>query len=375
MNTLNARAAALVLLAAAPVWGQSAETDLQQALDRPIELSVSDAPIGEVFGKLSKASGVKFVISTETLEAMPYGGQTRLDVTLRNVTLRKALTPMLSQHALAWEITDSEVHVVPTEALFRMCRRATYDELKLLGKLHTARLKPERDVLGVLSQLREATGNEQLNIAFHVKTDREEAFKRAGKVLPGTIVEWLNMLCHGKGWTWYIWGDDITIVDSALQVERQLQRQVSLRYQNAELMTVLMDLAQKARVKLIPDPGVMNLLPLNTRKNFSLIMADAPIAQALDFISGTTGLVFFRTAQGIRVTASEQLASAQPATQPERRRAPFFIRMSMPGPEPGTTIDVIIPADELPADVREKIEAEKDRLIEHLRKESESEGG
>ena len=103
MNTLNARAAVLVLLLAAPVWGQSAVIGLQQALDRPIDLSVSDAPIGEVFNKLSKASGVKFVIAPVTLESLPYGDRTRLDVTLKNVTLRKALTPMLSQHALAWD--------------------------------------------------------------------------------------------------------------------------------------------------------------------------------------------------------------------------------------------------------------------------------
>ena len=99
----------------------------------------------------------------------------------------------------------------------------------------------------------------------------------------------------------------------------------------------------------------------------TLKMTDATIAQALDVITGATGLEFIRSPEGLRVRASEELKQppVRPA-EPERARSPFFVKMSLPGPD-GSAIEVFLRAEELPPDIVEAILAEKAKLIERLR--------
>src|ERR1035437_3612247 len=119
-----------VALACLSAGGQTPSVSLQQALDRPIDaLTVENAPISEVFRRLSEKSGVKFVVDDQTRACLPYGDQTRLDVRMKNATIRKDLSRVLAPEALQWTIENDMVRIVPSEALARMCRRASYDEL------------------------------------------------------------------------------------------------------------------------------------------------------------------------------------------------------------------------------------------------------
>jgi hypothetical protein len=349
-----------------PSLGAQGGGNLQLALDRPIDLTIADAPINQVFQRLTDATGVKFTIGPDVYACLPYGDQTRLAVKLKNVTLRKALSPMLAPQAMEWIIEGECVRVLPTPALMRMNRRATYDELKVLGKIHSARVEPPDKAGGVLEQLRKASDDKDLSLFFHVKVvDKDALFARADRILPGTGAAWLDMLCHGQGWTWYLWGDDIMIVDSKEQIGRQLQRQVSLRYEGADLVNVLLDLARKAQVKLNMDAGIIDLVPIETRKNFNLVMSDATIAQALEVISGATGLTFIKDTDGLRVEPSERLRQKTDAGGTANKRSPFYIKKTIPLSD-GSTAEVIIPAEELPAEVQEAIKAERAKLVEML---------
>ena len=132
-----------------------------------------------------------------------------------------------------------------------------------------------------------------------------------------------------------------------------------------EIANVLTDLAHKARVQLSIEPGVLQLLPAEIRSSFNLQMSDATIAQALEVISGATGLVFTRTTEGIMVEPSKTLSN--PTTGPTTRpRASFMLRTTVPGPN-GTSVDMIIRSDELPDDLRAALEAHKAKFIEGLR--------
>jgi len=356
----------VLAIAAMPAMAQRDSTELQKALDKPITLKIADAPIGDVFERISKASGVKLVIDADTFACLPYGRQTRLSVTLANATLRKRLGALLAGAALQWEIRGNEVHIRPSEALRRMCRRATYDELKVLAVIHSHEHKPAAKAGPVINQLRKATGNSQLKVNFHVKADEKAAIARADRALPATAAAWLDMLCHGRGWTWYLWGDDIIIMDKVRQVQRQLQKQVSLRCQNADLVTVLQDLAGKGKLMLEMAPGVLRYLPDQTRTNFNLVMADASIAQALQVISGATGLKFTPTAAGVRVEASEMLLKRARPTTRRARRAPFFVKLTLPLKD-GSTVEVFMRADELPDEVVKAIEAKRKKFIAEMR--------
>ena len=80
----------------------------------------------------------------------------------------------------------------------------------------------------------------------------------ADKVLPGAPVEWLDMLTARNDWTWYLSGNDVIILPRVKQVDRQLQRQVSLRYQNEPVVNVLLvnlELDKKLGTGFRSDPA------------------------------------------------------------------------------------------------------------------------
>ncbi len=355
--------AGLALCAAAGVAAARNGVGLQKALDRTVSLSKSDALIGDVFDALSEETGAAFVIDETALACLPYGEQTRMSVTLKNITLREALTPMLAPQALRWTPDDGTIRILPTEGLARMARRASYDELQTLGKIHSARLDRTKEAGSVIVQLRKLTGNEDLSIDYRVGDDPSAAAVAAERALPGTAAEWLDMLGRGRGWTWYLWYDDIVILPADEQIERQLQQSVTVEYRNADLVDAMLDLADKARVKLSMEPGVLNYLPAETRESFNLVMAEATVAQALEVISGATGLEFVRTTDGIRVEPSEALRLSDQGGR--RSRPPFFVRFAMPGPD-GTTIEVFMRGDELGEEFVRRIEARKAELIEKV---------
>ena len=365
-----AAAAATVALAAGGLpaaEGAQGGGSLQLALDRPIDLTIAGAPIAQVFQRLTDATGVKFLLGTDVYACLPYGEQTRLAVKLKNVTLRKALSPMLAPQAMDWVIEGDSVRILPTPALMRMNRRATYDELRVLGQIHSARIEPPDKAGGVLEQLRKATEDKDLSLFFHVKVaDKDALFARADRILPGTGAAWLDMLCHGQGWTWYVWGDDIMIVDSKEQIGRQLQRQVSLRYEGADLVNVLLDLARKAQVKLNMDPGIIEMVPVETRKNFNLVMSDATLAQALEVISGATGLTFIRDPDGLRVEPADRLRQKTDSTADTAAKRPSFIIKKVILLPDGSTAELLVRPEDLPLDVQEAIKAERAKFVDTL---------
>ena len=81
-------AALVVLCPLAAAWGQGGDIDLQKALDKPVDLNIADAPVKEVFARLAKATGVRFVIDPLALARLPYGEQTRVAVRIPGMTLR-----------------------------------------------------------------------------------------------------------------------------------------------------------------------------------------------------------------------------------------------------------------------------------------------
>ena len=73
----------VLALVSGPAVGQSG-VSVQLALDKPVDLNITDAPISQVFQKLTQATGVRFVIGQDVYACLPYGDQTRLAVKLKN---------------------------------------------------------------------------------------------------------------------------------------------------------------------------------------------------------------------------------------------------------------------------------------------------
>ncbi|MCL2701135.1 MAG: hypothetical protein FWE88_05520 [Phycisphaerae bacterium] len=359
----------LGVLLGLPVAAQNA-AGLQQNLDKSLNVTITDQPIRDVFDRLQRESGVKFAIDADTFERLPWGEQTRLRISLKNITLRNALSPMLAPQSLQWTVDGGAVRVSPNEALFRMGRRASYEELQLLAKLNSGKLDAAADKKAVLENLRKLTETPDLDLTVSRSEKQvEAAYARGLAALPCSPAAFLDAMC-GTEYSWYLNDQTVVILPKKEQIERQLQQTVTLRYQSEKLSTVLLDLARKARVPLSIEPGVMQLLPSETRSNFSLVMADASIAQALEVISGSTGLKFTATDVGLSVEAGKPSGAANAAAQP---RSPWMLQMDLD--LNGETVRVTVRAEELPADLRDAIEAHKNAYIESLRKRLGTDGG
>lgn len=341
---------------------------LQRKLDRQVSLNVENRPVGEVFARLAGSAGVDIELAQDTLDYLPYGERTELTVTLKDVTLRKALPAMLRPQGLDWSIKDEAVVINPSDALYRMGRRATYDELQRLGTLLTATVRQPADSLR--DTLRQATGLDDLTLRLvdlpggHAALDSARTTARSA--LPATAADYLDALCDAAKLSWHLDGNSVVLLPRAKQIRRQLQRTVSLRYQNARLAQVLLDLARKARVRLTLTPGLLKMLPAEVRTNYSLIMADATIAQALEVISGNTGIEFLVQGDGLHARPSVFL-EVQAGANGQRGMGGVFLETTLQTSS-GHDVKVYILPDQLPPDLREAILKRREALIEDLRR-------
>ncbi len=350
--------AAVVALASGLAAGQNGQGDVARALDEPANLVIADAPVTEALDQVTAQTGLPVRLSESALAHMPHGEQTRVRLTARNVRLREALTALFDPMALQWRLADGGVVVFPTEPLTRIGRRPTFTEVAILSALEHERLVPGQPVL---DQLRRLTGVSDLQLRWLVEPGppRDAAEARAQAQLPATARQYLDALTANPDWTWYLWGTDLVVLPWDQQIARQLARRVSLRYEQQPLLAVLQDLAGKAQLGLDLEPGVLGRLPEQMRQSFTLLMADSTVQQALEAISGTTGLEFTPGQGTVRVSASPALATEADAG-PDRPRMSFIVKMALPVPGmPEETFDVFFRPDDLPPELVEQIEARR----------------
>lgn len=353
-------------------FGQADGGNLQRRLDRPVQLAVDNKPILEVFEQLSRVSGVPIEVHEDTLAMLPYGSETHLNVTIQDMTLREALPRMLAPQALSWTLEDETIVIVPSESLYRMGRRCTFEELQLLGRMQSRRVQWDgaENLAAALEAMTERQGLRVILPVAMTTDDESRALRHAAQALPGTTAEFLDMFCQSGGYTWYVDDDRIVVLPCEDQIRRQLQRKVSLRYQDTRLVTVLLDLTRKGRVKLVLTPGVLQSLPGESRESFTLIMTEASIEQALEIIAGATGLDFGITPEGVVVRSSlylEVMAGTQDSDgqQEQRRRIGFFLRTSVPLAD-GREVELFILPRDLPEEVREAMDRRRQEVIEEL---------
>lgn len=341
---------------------------LQQKLDRPVDVAISNKPIETVFALLSEATGVSFEVAPDTLAFLPYGSETHLNVTLKEVTLRQALPLLLAPQALQWQVRGDTVVILPSEPLYRLCRRSTYEELLLLGKLMSATLEAEQAVQTPAEVLRAVTGETELKVVLPADLQDDalrDAQIRALQALPGSPAEWLDLLA-GEGRTWYLDGKRISVVSDVVQVHRQLQQRISLDNQPGPFVDVLLLLARQGRFKLLMEPGVLNRLPKSTQEQFAIAIEDASIAQVLEVISGVTGLAFPVSADGVNIEATDALLAGD--SRPGQGGGQgFIVRTTFTG-EDGREREILIPVANLPKALQTALDSERRRVIDEMQR-------
>jgi len=294
---------------------------IEQALDQQVDIEIKDQPLSAAFDLIGTKTGIKLTIRPQVVDLLPYGQDTRVNATIKNVSLRQGLTEMLNHLGMTLFVRDDAVSIEPKPPLRRICRRATWSELRQLYELATTPWSPE--------------GGAKLPIQYQVRgggDPKEQLMTEASKIGAGTTADILEAACRHLGWTWYPWDNLIIIMPRDDQAERFLDRPVSLKYSNMALTDVLMDLARQADLRLRLEPGVIHDLPLQMQQNLTLQMRDTTIRQGLELISGVTGLAYEATPEEIVIRRGK--ASTSAASQPVsliRSEDPIVGQVSVPG--------------------------------------------
>ena len=334
--------------------GVAGQADLQpvveQALDEPVDLAIENAPLEQAFRTIGEKTGVTITMPPGTVELLPYGPATQVTAKLQKITLREGLGQLLAPLGMTYQATPRGVEVYPSPGLARIGRRATWPELKTLQWLQTTRFVGDAASLEVLRQ----------RMQFHVEGAKPwEALAAAvQKTGAGPGTEVLEVATRSLGWTWYPAGEQIAVLSLAEQTKRQLGAVVSVRQSHRAFTDVLRDLGRQAGIAIRLGAGVADALPVQVRKNFSLLADNVTAGEALEEIAGLTGLKYRADAEGVVFElpssgaggTAAALTAGQPVTQP---RDPYVAKITVPDPSGAYQIEFVLRESDLSPQVNE----------------------
>ncbi|HUU83374.1 MAG TPA: hypothetical protein VM243_07705 [Phycisphaerae bacterium] len=335
---------------------------IEEALDQPVQMEIEDRPLADAFETIAEQTGVQLTISPWTLELLPYGENTKVSATMRNISLREGLSSLAAPLGLEFEVRERSIEVLPKSALLRIGRQATWDELDTLAALNGT------DFQGDASAIDRLGGKLQFRIG---QTDGWPPLRAAiQRVGAGPGDEVLTLACDSLDWTWYPWGKQITVVPKSEQLRRQLDWPVSIRLSHRKLMEALQAIGQQAGVTVRAEPGAIASLPLQTRENFSLYLENKTASDALELVSATTGLGYRVEADAV-VFYQPGAASAgpEPAEGGSRRTSgPYVGKIALPPSPDGTQVEIFIRESDLSAETNRLRKKYIERADEAIRK-------
>ena len=339
---------------------------IAQALSAPVTLDVASVPIGRVMDQLAKTANVPIEIAPAVFELLPYGSKTQLSARATNRSLRTVLTALLNPLALTFEASDQHIVIEPTKPLWRIAGRATWEELTLLQRLTSEPFNQE--LFNSLKFRFEDAG--QVDADIH----RQRLWHRAKSVGAATAAAALEYACEQSGQAWAPDGDVVTVRSQVRQIERQLQRRVTVRYDQTSLTAALLDLANKAGVLLQMEPGVLASLPTQMDQRFSLAIENATIQQTLELVTGQVGLDYRIESAGLRLVVAKPTTSRTLADDASAAAALRALRsdrivgqVTIPNPD-GSSYSFFIRESDLPPEVNALRQAKIRRSVNDLRR-------
>ncbi len=205
----------VLCLPSAFLWAD--KPTLPQRLDANITISLTGLPIAAAFDQLGAVANIEIKLTPAAIEAIPYGRQTSVNVSLDEVSVRTGLSAICDQLGLVYALVDDHVEIQPAPPLRRLGRSATWEEIDTL--MQFARTQSSDDGWEAVKMRVRFSG---------IAGEHDANWKRiAGAVNPnhgGSISEALDEACDGLGWTWYLWGERIVVLSKEDQVRRQLER-------------------------------------------------------------------------------------------------------------------------------------------------------
>lgn len=315
----------ILVLGTAPAIARAQSTPTSALISRALASRMTltlNGTLPDAIKAIADKTGVPIEAGPEVYDALPWGEETTFKAKIENGTLDQALDAITRTLGLVYTIGPEAIELEPMPALRRLGRRATLDELHALDVLRSTKVDlkpgyyPVHDLLTAVDSKLEATKS-----AFAVE-NRAFPEDQATKVdLPrdATLAQTLDAVARDTHATWYPWGQSILVVRKVDQIRHQLRKKISARYNGVEVGQVLQELAERSGVLFNYSPGALQNVPASYR-TIKLFIDNASIEQALQSISGVTGLSFAITDDGVHVSYGTDNAGAatQPATQPAR---------------------------------------------------------
>jgi hypothetical protein len=292
-------AVAALLMKPADSRAQDAGALINEALDQPVKLTL-DTVLPKAMATIGDKTGVRIEADPAVWDLLPWGEQTNIKAKIENQTLRAALDAMAQRLGLVTVLKAQAVELQPMPALRRLGRRATDVELEALDLLSRTQLALKNNEKPTVEQLVEAVDArlQEVKPDFAVEFRRRDALPLTQPVpvsRNATVAEALEALARETNATWYPWGRSIVVLPREMQVRNnQLGRTVSIRYTGVDIAQVLLELSKASGVPFEIEAGAIQRIPADSR-NVSLILDNATVAEALETISGFTGLDWFQT--------------------------------------------------------------------------------
>lgn len=335
---------------------------INQALDKQVQLTINNV-LPQAINAIADKTGVRIEAGAEVYDLLPWGQDTNIKATIQNQTLREALQGITRKLGLTFVLKEQALELEPHPALRRLARRSTVDELGALDKLAATALEPAstkmtlKDLLdGVDAKL------DAVKSPYAIENRSADGIAQNTPVSVArnaTLMDALDEMTRQTGATWYPWGKTIVVLSKADQVRRQLAKAITVRYNGVPLEQVLLEMRQRAGARFDYEPGAIQQIPAESR-NIRLMLDNATIQDALDAISGFTGLDY--------VVRDDSVYFWNP-TGNTGSRDRVVILMQL---DAGT--QVLVPQSQIPTDVREFIASKTQDEIRKLREKMKEEG-
>lgn len=303
----------IVLAFALPLSATPQKSLIEQALDEPASIDLTDVKLTDVFEQVAAQTGVRVEMPPEAMALIPHGGETKLKrASIPDVPVRKGLADLVSPLGMTFEVRDDRVVITPRPALLAIGRPATWADLETLQKL--ARLRPgERDEdLDALMSL--------VQFQVDMRSARDVLAHEFRDVGAGPAEAVLTIAAANLGWSWRVDGAQVVIESVERQYRAQLARHIDLRMNNKPLFDVVAAVGASAGVPVRVEPGALQALPINVRRNFSVNLSNRAAEHALDAIAAYTGLSYLIDANGVLFYNPD--AGASSSTAPVERASP-----------------------------------------------------
>ncbi len=243
-------------------FASQALADLSAAINKQLDTQQKldvNAVLPKAMQQISNQTGIALEADLTVWELLPWGQQTAIKVKIEHRTLREALNAITQKLGLEWTVGDDAIRLRPMPALLRLGRRCTADELGELAVLSSTPLTFAQNQATMPQLLGEIGGqlarsNHRISIENPAPGDPAQNLRVT--VAPNaSLADALEEMGHQTPFTWFVAGKNIVIISKQQQVNNQLAKTLTKRYDGIDVSQVLLDLFQRAGVDFTIEAG------------------------------------------------------------------------------------------------------------------------